>query len=174
MNKHYQFNYTYEFNDCGPNHDQICPPQDPGSSPENYFVYRPYQYLKLASLEEIPTSAQSSNPTWSFEYKPFNEYTIWHSQQTPQRYWYCRCYSNNLVRNTRNLGEDYWGFFKGLHWYISPGSQSYGDEVCITEIGPAGQLIRSGPSGSGFFFFQAEDGIRDWSVTGVQTCALPI
>ena len=25
-----------------------------------------------------------------------------------------------------------------------------------------------------FFFFQAEDGIRDWSVTGVQTCALPI
>src|SRR5262249_58167693 len=25
-----------------------------------------------------------------------------------------------------------------------------------------------------FFVFQAEDGIRDWSVTGVQTCALPI
>src|SRR5438046_9848414 len=25
-----------------------------------------------------------------------------------------------------------------------------------------------------FFFFQAEDGIRDWSVTGVQTYALPI
>src|SRR6476619_7525673 len=24
------------------------------------------------------------------------------------------------------------------------------------------------------FFFLAEDGIRDWSVTGVQTCALPI
>src|SRR5262249_57756336 len=24
------------------------------------------------------------------------------------------------------------------------------------------------------FFVQAEDGIRDWSVTGVQTCALPI
>src|SRR5690606_36645861 len=28
-------------------------------------------------------------------------------------------------------------------------------------------------SGS-FFFFQAEDGIRDFHVTGVQTCALPI
>src|SRR2546430_1140754 len=27
---------------------------------------------------------------------------------------------------------------------------------------------------SGFFFFQAEDGIRDLTVTGVQTCALPI
>src|SRR5437016_6863967 len=25
-----------------------------------------------------------------------------------------------------------------------------------------------------YFFFKAEDGIRDWSVTGVQTCALPI
>src|SRR5260221_7936877 len=27
---------------------------------------------------------------------------------------------------------------------------------------------------SSFFFFQAEDGIRDHCVTGVQTCALPI
>src|SRR3712207_8505926 len=26
----------------------------------------------------------------------------------------------------------------------------------------------------GYFFFQAEDGIRDIGVTGVQTCALPI
>src|SRR5690606_40139607 len=25
-----------------------------------------------------------------------------------------------------------------------------------------------------FFFFQAEDGIRDFHVTGIQTCALPI
>src|SRR5256885_12649746 len=29
-------------------------------------------------------------------------------------------------------------------------------------------------SSSSFFFFQAEDGIRDYKVTGVQTCALPI
>src|SRR5256885_9831338 len=28
--------------------------------------------------------------------------------------------------------------------------------------------------GCGIFFFQAEDGIRDYKVTGVQTCALPI
>src|SRR5437764_15095332 len=28
--------------------------------------------------------------------------------------------------------------------------------------------------GKTYFFFQAEDGIRDTSVTGVQTCALPI
>src|SRR2546430_11531384 len=34
--------------------------------------------------------------------------------------------------------------------------------------GPVLQII------SFFFFFQAEDGIRDLTVTGVQTCALPI
>ena len=33
---------------------------------------------------------------------------------------------------------------------------------------------RSGGGGGGVFFFQAEDGIRDHCVTGVQTCALPI
>src|SRR5256885_9723752 len=31
-----------------------------------------------------------------------------------------------------------------------------------------------GSIGEYFFFFQAEDGIRDYKVTGVQTCALPI
>src|SRR5262249_58689307 len=37
------------------------------------------------------------------------------------------------------------------------------------------RCVRDGVIGCGFgFFFQAEDGIRDWSVTGVQTCALPI
>src|SRR5256885_4438914 len=30
------------------------------------------------------------------------------------------------------------------------------------------------PNGWFCFFFQAEDGIRDYKVTGVQTCALPI
>src|SRR5690606_39964348 len=30
------------------------------------------------------------------------------------------------------------------------------------------------PASFFFFFFQAEDGIRDFHVTGVQTCALPI
>src|SRR2546430_13570186 len=33
---------------------------------------------------------------------------------------------------------------------------------------------RSLASSCSFFFFQAEDGIRDLTVTGVQTCALPI
>src|SRR2546430_6124240 len=38
-------------------------------------------------------------------------------------------------------------------------------------------VVVFGISGGGiafFFFFQAEDGIRDLTVTGVQTCALPI
>src|SRR2546430_3987065 len=33
---------------------------------------------------------------------------------------------------------------------------------------------REEPHGDAGFFFQAEDGIRDLTVTGVQTCALPI
>src|SRR5256885_8331961 len=39
--------------------------------------------------------------------------------------------------------------------------------VCVFFVGMAVFLIL-------FFFFQAEDGIRDYKVTGVQTCALPI
>src|SRR2546429_831068 len=39
---------------------------------------------------------------------------------------------------------------------------------------PSTGLIRSDASLLVFFFFQAEDGIRDVAVTGVQTCALPI
>src|SRR5256885_9821079 len=35
------------------------------------------------------------------------------------------------------------------------------------------RLFRGGQDRS-VFFFQAEDGIRDYKVTGVQTCALPI
>src|SRR5688500_6143712 len=33
---------------------------------------------------------------------------------------------------------------------------------------------RTSTGGVCHFFFQAEDGIRDYKVTGVQTCALPI
>src|SRR2546430_1477004 len=36
------------------------------------------------------------------------------------------------------------------------------------------ELQVSLPRKLNFFFFQAEDGIRDLTVTGVQTCALPI
>src|SRR6266498_894842 len=47
------------------------------------------------------------------------------------------------------------------------GSRSAGDG---TDLGfAAGGLVARGT-----FFFQAEDGIRDADVTGVQTCALPI
>src|SRR2546430_226014 len=36
------------------------------------------------------------------------------------------------------------------------------------------RLLTSFPVRRAIFFFQAEDGIRDLTVTGVQTCALPI
>src|SRR5262249_59780692 len=43
--------------------------------------------------------------------------------------------------------------------------------LCVSLLGP---LVGPAFGCPLFFFFQAEDGIRDWSVTGVQTCALPI
>src|SRR5256885_16000652 len=36
------------------------------------------------------------------------------------------------------------------------------------------RVVDTGIVENQFFFFQAEDGIRDYKVTGVQTCALPI
>src|SRR5476649_219263 len=45
----------------------------------------------------------------------------------------------------------------------------------ISFMSPEGSLANDGKPVLGFFFFfQAEDGIRDHCVTGVQTCALPI
>src|SRR5207248_5987329 len=41
----------------------------------------------------------------------------------------------------------------------------------VGRVGPVDGRRRSGVC---HFFFQAEDGIRDRTVTGVQTCALPI
>src|SRR5438876_798601 len=42
-----------------------------------------------------------------------------------------------------------------------------------TSVNAANQVVSVGAD-IAFFFFQAEDGIRDGRVTGVQTCALPI
>src|SRR5256884_3763343 len=46
-------------------------------------------------------------------------------------------------------------------------------EKCESEVSVY-VVARSMLNGASFFFFQAEDGIRDVAVTGVQTCALPI
>src|SRR5256885_4956084 len=43
-------------------------------------------------------------------------------------------------------------------------------KVAVQTRGPSSTSLRV----TIFFFFQAEDGIRDYKVTGVQTCALPI
>src|SRR5256885_7267322 len=43
---------------------------------------------------------------------------------------------------------------------------------CAIKAGPA--IVVEGFHSHLLFFFQAEDGIRDYKVTGVQTCALPI
>src|SRR6266498_2981347 len=60
----------------------------------------------------------------------------------------------------------------GVNFSLPPTSRSTNCSTwrrSCTEIG-----IGTGPPGPMPFFFQAEDGIRDADVTGVQTCALPI
>src|SRR5699024_11884654 len=51
-------------------------------------------------------------------------------------------------------------------------------QSCIIDLSPVISIVPSSDltlySCRIFFFFQAEDGIRDRNVTGVQTCALPI
>src|SRR6266478_3659169 len=42
------------------------------------------------------------------------------------------------------------------------------------DLASASEIVPSGSLFGLFFFFQAEDGIRGLTVTGVQTCALPI
>src|SRR2546430_2137273 len=55
---------------------------------------------------------------------------------------------------------------------MRPHRLASGDEVERTDQTSLGQF--SGRVQQTYFFFQAEDGIRDLTVTGVQTCALPI
>src|SRR5260221_10721278 len=50
------------------------------------------------------------------------------------------------------------------------GCRSEGDFSALMWANSLGAIRQSGQR----FFFQAEDGIRDHCVTGVQTCALPI
>src|SRR5256885_5377882 len=48
------------------------------------------------------------------------------------------------------------------------------DSTLNRVLSPASSLSLSVTTRALVFFFQAEDGIRDYKVTGVQTCALPI
>src|SRR2546423_10896801 len=48
------------------------------------------------------------------------------------------------------------------------------DSARLGEIGQGFKIAMASLDSGRFFFFQAEDGIRDYKVTRVQTCALPI
>src|SRR2546421_8799514 len=50
----------------------------------------------------------------------------------------------------------------------------HGFHLCDIQITPEERRVSVTCRSRLFFFFQAEDGIRDLIVTGVQTCALPI
>src|SRR5256885_1003331 len=73
---------------------------------------------------------------------------------------YCQARRWNAVA-CRSSGSSNRGCFPSMRSTISR-TQRWNESV-------AGAI-----SARGYFFFQAEDGIRDYKVTGVQTCALPI
>src|SRR5256885_6037399 len=59
------------------------------------------------------------------------------------------------------------------HWRYRPGSEPREQYPFYANFSEDFE-VRLEESGFPSFFFQAEDGIRDYKVTGVQTCALPI
>src|SRR5262249_57085691 len=59
-------------------------------------------------------------------------------------------------------------------WLLHVAMQVLSVASCLRRLCSIFSLPPGGVGDVLFFFFQAEDGIRDWSVTGVQTCALPI
>src|SRR5256884_5816591 len=76
-------------------------------------------------------------------------------------------------------GEPNQGVTKGVQvrWDCRKGVQAWsiperGSRRMRLEL--VGSMVMWSPTAFVFFFFQAEDGIRDVAVIGVQTCALPI
>src|SRR5688572_31850726 len=65
----------------------------------------------------------------------------------------------------KQLVEEEWRSYRGRQWGSGGGGRT------LVRVGRAVKYL--GVNGV-VFFFQAEDGIRDLTVTGVQTCALPI
>src|SRR5829696_1161773 len=57
--------------------------------------------------------------------------------------------------------------------FVYPTSALITGLITISILGALNVVTMLGPR-IYYVFFQAEDCIRDWSVTGVQTCALPI
>src|SRR5947209_1378235 len=77
----------------------------------------------------------------------------------------------------RNRGK--WRSINGAGWSSLVARRAHNPKVVGSNPTPATNFLfvyKGFPNGYGepFFFFQAEDGIRDIGVTGVQTCALPI
>src|SRR2546430_5303073 len=92
--------------------------------------------------------------------------------------------SQNNVRNSEVLAGAA-GVVAGLFLSIVAGFQAEDPQVLVAwgrsiysplVFGSIGVLLLTCGVGTIIFvfFFQAEDGIRDLTVTGVQTCALPI
>src|SRR2546429_3745289 len=66
------------------------------------------------------------------------------------------------------LSTWFWGAYLMTTQIPGQSAVQFQRQLALTRYETAFQILHK------FFFFQAEDGIRDVAVTGVQTCALPI
>src|SRR5256885_2184024 len=57
---------------------------------------------------------------------------------------------------------------------LAPSAPAGEEGLTLAAVSELDGGLRGETRRTGDFFFQAEDGIRDYKVTGVQTCALPI
>src|SRR2546430_7845597 len=88
------------------------------------------------------------------------------------------CHPPRRYRLSGPIGGIYFGWFRAanqLGELVAWRSNEHGtlaSPIVIHPLDIAPDSFTASPRFS--FFFQAEDGIRDLTVTGVQTCALPI
>src|SRR5262249_54011739 len=73
------------------------------------------------------------------------------------------------VRNRRQLNslQNTWPYGYSMPIAVRYTQDAFSRSGWLWPVDAKGEPLKA-------FFFQAEDGILDWSVTGVQTCALPI
>src|SRR5256885_546184 len=82
--------------------------------------------------------------------------------------------SHDLLRQVGALVEHCQHYAFNAQFWIEPGAYAYNStEQRADNFESKVLALHRNQRGVGCIFFQAEDGIRDCKVTGVQTCALP-
>src|SRR3989339_1073610 len=148
------------------------------------YANRSYFSSTVSAFFLNPVPAGISLPIITFSFRPLRESTpplIAFSMRTRFVFWNDAAESQLLVRrDTSVIPSTTISAFACLFSASFPCNSSILAFSSINAVFSTISPIEKFVSPASFiflrdiFFCQAEDGIRDWSVTGVQTCALPI